>query len=61
MRYIMTFFWSIALVSMLNYVAGAIANIPVFDFTGGVVVAVIAALLVIFLGESMPEGEIADH
>ncbi len=61
MRYIMTFFWAFALVSMLNYVAGAIGNIPVFDFTGGVIVAVIAALLVIFLGESMPEGEIADH
>ena len=57
----MTFFWSIALVSMLNYVAGAIANIPVFDFTTGVIVAVIAALLVIFIGESLPEGEVADH
>lgn len=57
----MTFFWSIALVTMLNYVAGSIANIIEFNFSGGVVVAVIAALLVIFLGESLPEGEVADH
>lgn len=56
----MTFFWSIALVTMLNYVAGAIANVE-FNLSAGIIVAVIAALLIIFLGESMPEGEIADH
>ena len=60
MRYIMTFFWAFALVTMLNYVAGSIANID-FNFSAGIVVAVIAALLVIFIGEALPEGEVADH
>ncbi|WP_342508965.1 YjzD family protein [Sporosarcina sp. FSL K6-2383] len=60
MRYLMTFFWSFALVAMLNYVAGAIANVE-FDFVPGAIMSVIAALLVIFIGESLPEGEIADH
>ena len=60
MRYIMTFFWAFALVTMLNYVAGSIANVD-FNFSAGIIVAVIAALLVIFIGESMPEGEVADH
>ncbi|MFJ7932876.1 YjzD family protein [Sporosarcina sp. NPDC096371] len=60
MRYIMTFFWAFALVSMLNYVAGAIANVD-FNFSAGIVVSVIAALLVIILGESVPDGEFADH
>ena len=56
----MTFFWAFALVTMLNYVAGSIANID-FNFSAGIVVAVIAALLVIFIGEALPEGEVADH
>ena len=60
MRFVMAFFWSFCLVSMLNYVAGSIANIP-FDFAAGTVVAVILAILVILLGESFPEGEVADH
>ncbi|WP_318615898.1 YjzD family protein [Sporosarcina sp. YIM B06819] len=60
MRYIMTFFWAIALVTMLNYVAGSIANVD-FNFSAGIIVAVVAALLIIFLGESIPEGEVADH
>ncbi|MEK5040814.1 YjzD family protein [Sporosarcina sp. FSL K6-3457] len=60
MRYIMTLFWAFALVAMLNYVAGSIANVE-FNFSAGIIVAVVAALLVIFIGEALPEGEIADH
>ena len=60
MRFVMTFFWSFCLVSMLNYVAGAIANVS-FDFMPGVIVSVIAAVIVIILGETLPEGEVADH
>ena len=44
MRYVMTFFWSFCLVAMLNYVAGAIANVP-FDFMPGVIVSVIVAVI----------------
>ena len=60
MRYLMTFFWSFSLVSMLNYVAGSIANVR-FEFLPGAIVSVIVAVLVIIIGESFPEGEIADH
>ena len=60
MKYVMTFFWSFCLIAMLNYVAGAIANVP-FEFMPGVIVSVIVSVIIIFLGESFPEGEIADH
>lgn len=56
----MTFFWSFCLISMLNYVAGAIANVP-FDFMPGAIVSVVVSVIVILLGEALPEGEIADH
>ncbi|MBO0586014.1 YjzD family protein [Sporosarcina sp. E16_8] len=61
MKYVMTFFWSFCLVTMLNYVSGAIANVPVFDFMTGTIVSAIFAVIVIVLAESFPEGEIADH
>ena len=60
MRFIMAFFWSFALVAMLNYVAGSIANIE-FAFAPGIIVSVALALLVILVGESLPDGEVADH
>ncbi len=61
MKYVMTFFWSFCLISMLNYVSGAIANVPVFDFTTGAIVSVVVSVIIILLAESFPEGEIADH
>ena len=60
MRYVMTFFWSFCLITMLNYVSGAIANVA-FDFMPGAIVSVIVGAIIIFLGESFPEGEVADH
>jgi hypothetical protein len=60
MRFVMTFFWSFCLVSMLNYVSGAIANVS-FDFLPGAIISVVAAVIIIILGESFPEGEVADH
>ena len=60
MKYVMTFFWSFCLISMLNYVSGAIANVP-FDFMPGVIASVVISVIIILLAESFPEGEIADH
>ncbi|MER2088567.1 YjzD family protein [Sporosarcina sp. JAI121] len=60
MRFVMTFIWSFFLISMLNYVSGAIASVP-FDFMPGAIVSVVVALIVIFMGESFPEGEVTDH
>lgn len=60
MRYILTFVWSFMLVTLLNYVVGAIANVP-FNFEAGAILSVAVAVLVILLGESLPEGPISDH
>ncbi|HJF31989.1 MAG TPA: YjzD family protein [Sporosarcina psychrophila] len=60
MRYVMTFFWSFCLITMLNYVAGSIADVP-FDFMPGAIVSVVVSVIVIILGESFPEGEVSDH
>ena len=60
MKYVMTFFWSFCLIAMLNYVTGAIANVP-FDFMSGVVVSLIVGVVVIILGEALPNGEVADN
>jgi len=45
---------------MLNYVSGAIANVP-FDFMPGVIASVVISVIIILLAESFPEGEVADH
>ena len=60
MRFILTFVWSFALVTLLNYVVGAIANVP-FNFEAGIIIAVVVGILVILVGESMPEGPISDN
>ncbi|MCZ2258995.1 YjzD family protein [Sporosarcina sp. G11-34] len=60
MRFIITFIWSFCLVSLVNYVVGAIANVP-FDLQAGAIISVILSVLVIILGEALPEGPISDH
>lgn len=56
----MTFVWSILIISLLNYVVGAIANIP-FNFEAGIIISLVMAVLVIILGESMPDEAVSDH
>ena len=56
----MTFLWSLLLVSLLNYVVGAIANVD-FNFLAGVVVSLFLSVLVIVLGESIPDGPVSDN
>ncbi len=60
MRFIMAFLWSFMLVALLNYVVGSIANIP-FNLQAGVGVSLVAAVLIILLGEAIPNEEVADH
>jgi hypothetical protein len=60
MRFVMTFFWSFCLITMLNYVSGAIAGVG-FDFMPGVIVSVIVAVIIIIMAESFPDSEVADH
>ena len=56
----MIFVWSLLLVSMLNYVVGAIGEAP-FVFSTGAIVSVIFSIFVIIIGESLPEGPVSDH
>lgn len=60
MKYIVALAWSFFLVNLLNYVVGAIANVP-FDFQAGAIISVILAVLIVALGESMPEEPVSDH
>ncbi|MDS9470370.1 YjzD family protein [Sporosarcina pasteurii] len=60
MRFIMAFVWSFVLVALLNYVVGAIANVP-FDFQAGVMISLVMAVLVILLGEAIPNQEVSDN
>ncbi|HLR11911.1 MAG TPA: YjzD family protein [Sporosarcina sp.] len=60
MRFIMAFIWSFCLVTLLNYVVGSIANVP-FDLTPGIIMSLFVAVLVIVLGEVLPNKEVADH
>ncbi|SUI99900.1 Protein of uncharacterised function (DUF2929) [Sporosarcina pasteurii] len=56
----MAFVWSFVLVALLNYVVGAIANVP-FDFQAGVMISLVMAVLVILLGEAIPNQEVSDN
>lgn len=60
MRFILAIVWSFGLVALLNYVVGSIANVN-FDLQAGVVISLVVAVLVIVLGEVIPNEEIADH
>ncbi|AOV08458.1 YjzD family protein [Sporosarcina ureilytica] len=60
MRFIMAFVWSFLLVTLLNYVVGAIANVP-FDLQAGVMISLVMAVLVILLGEAIPNQEVSDN
>ena len=56
----MTFLWAFLLVTMLNYVAGSIANVP-FNFMPGLIISLIVSVLIIILGESLPGEPATDH
>lgn len=61
MKFIMTFVWSFLLVSMLNYVAGAIANIPTFDFTTGIIVSLVLSIMIFVITAIIPDEPVAEH
>ncbi|MBM7664902.1 putative PurR-regulated permease PerM [Solibacillus kalamii] len=66
MQYIITFFWSFLLVSMLNYVVSSVLSVD-FNFMNGVIVSLVFSVLVIIIAaiipnESTPEAEAeAEH
>ena len=65
MQYIITFFWSFLLVTMLNYVVSSVLGVS-FDFMNGVIVYLVFSVLVIIIAavipnESTPEVEAEHH
>lgn len=65
MQYIITFFWSFLLVTMLNYVVSSVLGVN-FDFMNGVIVSLVFSVLVIIIAavipnESTPEVEAEHH
>lgn len=61
MKFIMTFVWSFLLVSMLNYVAGAIANVPTFEFTTGIIVSIVLSLMIFAISAVIGDEPVAEH
>lgn len=65
MQYIITFFWSFLLVSMLNYVVSSVLDVN-FIFMNGVIVSLAFSVLVLIIAavipnESTPEIEAEHH
>lgn len=65
MQYIITFFWSVLLVSMLNYVVSSVMNVD-FNFMNGVIISLAFSVLVIIIAavipnESTPDAEAEHH
>ncbi|ANU17656.1 DUF2929 domain-containing protein [Planococcus maritimus] len=54
MQYIGTLFWSVLIISMLNYVVSAVQNVP-FDFPIGLVMAVAVTVLIIVMDAIIPK------
>lgn len=54
MQYIMTFFWSVLLVSMLNYVVSSVQNVE-FVFMNGIIMSIPVAILVLVIAAIIPD------
>ncbi|WP_419961396.1 DUF2929 family protein [Psychrobacillus sp. BM2] len=54
MHYIMTVFWSVLLVSMLNYVVSSVQNVE-FIFMDGIFMSIPVAILVLIIAAIIPD------
>lgn len=53
MQYIMTFVWSVLLVSMLNYVVSSVQNVE-FVFMNGIIMSIPVAIMVLIIAAIIP-------
>ena len=65
MKYIITFFWSFLLVTMLNYVVSSVLDVD-FNFMNGLYVSLAVSVLVFLIAavipnESTPDAEAEHH
>ncbi|SFQ24106.1 Protein of unknown function [Psychrobacillus psychrotolerans] len=54
MQYIMTVFWSVVLVTMLNYVVSSVQNVE-FVFINGIIMSIPVAIMVLIIAAIIPE------
>ena len=59
MQYIITFFWSFLLVTMLNYVVSSVMGVD-FNFVAGAVISVVFSILVLIIAAVLPNEPVAD-
>ena len=53
MKYIMTFLWSVLLVSMLNYVVSSVNNVP-FILSHGLIMSILVAIMIFIITAIIP-------
>lgn len=54
MQYIMTVFWSVVLVTMLNYVVSSVQNVE-FVFMNGIIMSIPVAIMVLIIAAIIPD------
>lgn len=60
MRYVMTFFWGIILIQMINYILGSMTSVTNLTFDTALIVGVVFSILIIILG-TLFKGESPDN
>ncbi|HSJ37872.1 MAG TPA: DUF2929 family protein [Planococcus sp. (in: firmicutes)] len=59
MQFIGTFFWSLLLISLLNYVVSAVQNVD-FNFMLGIYMSVVVSILIFIISTIIPEAPAAE-
>ena len=59
MQYIITFFWSFLLVTMLNYVVSSVMGVD-FNFVAGAVISLVFSVLIFIIAAVIPNEPVAD-
>ncbi len=59
MQYIITFFWSFLLVTMLNYVVSSVMGVE-FNFVAGAVISLVFSVLIFIIAAVIPNEPVAE-
>ena len=58
MKYIMTFVWSIILVSMLNYVVSSVQDVH-YNFNHGLIISIPVAIMILIITAIIPNDPVS--
>lgn len=59
MQYIITFFWSFLLITMLNYVVSSVLGVD-FNFATGAIISVVFSLIIFVIAAVIPNEPVAE-